>query len=101
TSMGGLLGIVMAALQGSPIAKLVVNDAGVLVPKAALERIGRYVGKDPRFPSLDALEENVREVSAPFGALTDEQWHHLTIHGARDHPDGTWGHRYDPAIGLA
>ena len=39
TSMGGLLGIIMAAMPKNPIRKLVVNDAGMLVPKAALERL--------------------------------------------------------------
>jgi pimeloyl-ACP methyl ester carboxylesterase len=99
TSMGGLIGILLAALPRSPIRKLVLNDAGMIVPKSALERIGLYVGKDPRFPSVEALEEHVRRISAPFGPLTDDQWRHLTMHGAREYPDGTWGHCYDPAIG--
>jgi pimeloyl-ACP methyl ester carboxylesterase len=98
TSMGALLGIIMAAMPRSPIRKLVVNDAGLLVPKAALERLAQYVGKDPRFATLEAVEAHVRHISAPFGALSDEQWRHLTVHGAKQHADGTWGFRYDPAI---
>lgn len=98
TSMGGLLGILMAAMPKNPIRKLVVNDAGMLVPKAALERLALYVGKDPRFATLDALEAHMRHISAPFGALSDEQWRHLTVHSAKQHADGTWGFRYDPAI---
>lgn len=98
TSMGGLLGIIMAAMPKNPIRKLVVNDAGMLVPKAALERLALYVGKDPRFATLDALEAHMRHISAPFGALSDEQWRHLTVHSAKQHADGTWGFRYDPAI---
>ncbi|HYC44102.1 MAG TPA: alpha/beta hydrolase [Burkholderiales bacterium] len=101
TSMGGLLGIVLAATPRNPIARLVVNDAGMLVPRAALERLALYVGKEPRFPDYDALEAHVRRVSAPFGPLTDEQWRHLTVHSAREHPDGTWTLRYDPAIAHA
>ena len=101
TSMGALAGIMMAAMPGNPIERLVVNDAGMRVPKAALERIGRYVGKDSRFASLDAFEAHVRSVCAPFGRLTDAQWRHLTVTGAKQHPDGTWGHSYDPAIGRA
>jgi pimeloyl-ACP methyl ester carboxylesterase len=100
TSMGGLLGMIIAALPQNPIRKLVVNDAGMLVPKAALERLALYVGKDPRFASVEALEQHVRQVSAPFGALTDAQWRHLTIHGAKNYPDGSWGHRYDPALAM-
>jgi pimeloyl-ACP methyl ester carboxylesterase len=101
TSMGALAGIMMACLPDNPVARLVVNDAGMFVPKLALERIARYVGKDPRFASLEALEAHVRSVSAPFGVLTDEQWRHLTVTGAKQHADGTWGHSYDPAIGRA
>jgi pimeloyl-ACP methyl ester carboxylesterase len=101
TSMGGLLGIIMAAMPKNPIRKLVVNDAGMLVPKAALERLALYVGKDPRFATLDALEAHVRHISVPFGALSDEQWRHLTVHSAKQHADGTWGFRYDPAIANA
>ena len=99
--MGGLLGILLAALPRTPLRKLVVNDAGMIVPKAALERLAKYVGKDPRFESLEALERHVRQISSPFGPLTDEQWRHLTFHGATQHTDGRWGHRYDPAIRLA
>ncbi|HEY0339012.1 MAG TPA: alpha/beta hydrolase [Burkholderiales bacterium] len=98
TSMGGLLGIIMAAMPNNPIRKLVVNDAGPLVPKAALERLAHYVGKDPRFPTIEAIEAHVRHISAPFGALSDEQWRHLTVHNVKQYADGTWGFRYDPAI---
>jgi pimeloyl-ACP methyl ester carboxylesterase len=98
TSMGALLGIILAARRGTPIRKLVLNDAGMFVPKAALERLGRYVGRVRSFPSLDALEAETRRVCAPFGPLSDAHWRHLTVHGARQNPDGTWTTGYDPAI---
>lgn len=100
TSMGGLLGMLYASRRGNPVRKLVVNDAGTIVPKAALERLALYVGKDPRFASLEALEAHVRRISAPFGPLNDEQWRHITLYGAKQHADGTWGLGYDPAIAL-
>ena len=101
TSMGGLLGILLASLPRNPIRRLVVNDAGMLVPRGALERIARYVGNDARFDSLDGLEAHLRSDCAPFGALDDAQWRHLALHSAVEHADGTWGFRYDPAIGNA
>jgi len=101
TSMGGILGMILASLPKSPLAKLVVNDAGMHVPKAALERIALYVGADERFASIAALEAHLRRTCASFGPLSDEGWRHLTVHGAVDHPDGTWGMRYDPAIANA
>ena len=100
TSMGGIIGMLLAACPNSPIRKLVVNDIGPLIPKAALERIATYVGDDSRFQTFEELVAYVRQVSAPFGPLTDAQWHHLTLHGARQHDDGRWGMCYDPDIAL-
>lgn len=101
TSMGALLGIVIAARANNPIRKLVANDAGTWVPRAALKRIGEYVGQDWRFDTLDALEAHLRAACAPFGPLTDAQWRHLALHSAKQHPDRSWGMNYDPAIGDA
>jgi pimeloyl-ACP methyl ester carboxylesterase len=98
TSMGGMLGMLLASRPNSPIRRLVVNDVGPLIPKASLARIGTYVGQDPRFKTFEELEAYVRQVSAPFGSLTDAQWRHLTLHGAKQHADGTWGMSYDPDI---
>ena len=98
TSMGGLLGMLLAAMPNSPIRRLVINDVGPFIPKASLERIADYLGADPRFATYEELEACVRRISAPFGPLTDAQWQHLTLHGARRHDDGSWGMRYDPGI---
>lgn len=100
TSMGGILGMLLAAFPKTPLHKLVLNDISIVIPKAALERIATYVGKDPRFKTFPELEAFVRAVSAPFGPLTDAQWHHLTLHGAKPYDDGTWGMNYDPGIGI-
>jgi pimeloyl-ACP methyl ester carboxylesterase len=98
TSMGGLIGMFLAAMPDTPLASLFMNDVGPIIPKAALQRIADYVGLENRFSSLDALERNIRKVHAPFGPLTDEQWAHLVRHSHRRFPDGTYGMAYDPAI---
>ena len=101
TSMGGMIGMFLAASARSPIEKLVLNDVGMVIPRAALERIGEFVGKDQRFKTFEELEIYVRTVSAPFGPLTDAQWRHLTEHGAKQHEDRSWGVSYDPGIAHA
>ena len=88
TSMGGLIGMFLAAQPGSPIRRLVMNDVGPLVPKAALERLAGYVGTDPMFDGIADLEQYLRRTCAPFGPLTDAQWHHLALHSVRHRPDG-------------
>ena len=101
TSMGGLIGMMVAASTGSPIRRLVINDVGPFIPAAALQRIGSYVGADPTFLANDALEVFLRHIHAPFGPLTDAQWHHLAQHSARPRGDGTIGLAYDPGIAAA
>jgi pimeloyl-ACP methyl ester carboxylesterase len=100
TSMGGLLGMVLAAQPNSPIRRLVINDAGPFVPKAAPQRILSYVGTNPSFESIAAAEQYLREVLAPYGSLTDEHWAHLTRHSVREAPSGGFGFTYDPDIVL-
>jgi pimeloyl-ACP methyl ester carboxylesterase len=99
TSMGGILGMLLAAQPGTPVGRLVLNDVGCVVPKAALERIATYVGRDVSFDTLDALEAAMRMVS-PFGPLDAAQWRHLAVHVSRHDPDGRWRFRYDPGIAL-
>jgi pimeloyl-ACP methyl ester carboxylesterase len=98
TSMGGLIGMMLAALPRSPIRRLVLNDVGPLVPWAGLMRLKMHVGKAARFATHAEAEAYVREVCATFGPLTDPQWRHLTQHSVRSDGDGGWSLAYDPAI---
>jgi pimeloyl-ACP methyl ester carboxylesterase len=43
-------------------------------------------------------EQYLRKVLAPFGALTDEQWAHMTRHSVRQSPEGPYRMVYDPGI---
>ncbi|SHG68829.1 alpha/beta fold hydrolase [Massilia sp. CF038] len=99
TSMGGLIGMALASLPGSPVRKLVLNDIGPTLDPAALLRIGDYIGQELRFPDFDAAARFVREVSLSFGEHTDEQWNKLASDVLRQQPDGQWVRHYD--MGLA
>jgi pimeloyl-ACP methyl ester carboxylesterase len=101
TSMGGLIGMMLAAQKGAPIRRLVLNDIGAFIPKASLERLASYVGADPAFDDLEGVEDYLRRVHASFGYLTDVQWRHLASHGTRVGADGKLHLHYDPAIAIA
>jgi pimeloyl-ACP methyl ester carboxylesterase len=98
TSMGGLIGMSLAAMPGTPIRRLVLNDVGALLPAPALARIKAYVGADPAFPDMAALEAHLRKVNAGFGPMTEEDWRHLAATSARWAEDGTIRLHYDPGI---
>ena len=99
TSMGGLIGMVLASQKDSPVSRLVLNDVGPVITPESLQRIGEYVGKAPSFADVEEAERYIRLVSAPFGALSDAQWRHLTESSIRRGIDGRWVMSYDPAIG--
>jgi len=98
TSMGGLIGMLLAAKRGSPIRRLVLNDVGPFVPWSSLVRLKGYVGKQSRFESLEEADAYVRRVCAPFGKLSPAQWRHLVEHSVFPLEDGGYALRYDPGI---
>ena len=99
TSMGGILGMLMASMPGSPIKRLIINDVGPFLPKPALERIAGYTGTAPDFDDIGVLEAYLREVHAPFGDLTDQQWRHMAETSSREVDGGKVALAYDPTIG--
>ena len=99
TSMGGLIGMLIASLDDSPIERLILNDVGPFVAAAGLGRIGDYLGKAPEFASSDEAERYLRVVCAPFGDLGDAGWRQLAESSVHRSADGRWLMRYDPRIG--
>lgn len=97
TSMGGLLGMMLAAEPNSPITRLVLNDVGAFVPGDALAAIGRNLRAPRRFASLTELAAHVRHTHRHWGPISEPQWRHLARHAARRLPDGYALH-YDPSI---
>jgi len=100
TSMGALLGMAMAAQPQSPVARLVINDAGPVIEPAALARIREYVGLAPTFATFAEAQAYIRTVSAPFGELTDAQWEHLTRSSVAANTEGRYALTYDPGIAV-
>lgn len=100
TSMGGLIGMLLAAEPLSPVTRMVMNDVGPFLPAAALGRIASYVGGDPHFSSTKELDAYLREIYAPFGPFTDEQWQGLVRSSERRLGNGEIGLSYDPGIAV-
>jgi pimeloyl-ACP methyl ester carboxylesterase len=101
TSMGGLIGMGVAALKNNPIRKMLLNDIGPTINYAALMRIAEYMGKEVQFPTFEAGVDYIRTIAAPFGPHSDEQWHKLAGDVLREQKDGQWIRHYDPALALA
>lgn len=102
TSLGGVLGILLAAQPRSPIKRLVLNDVGAFVPAAVSEYLASYIGKDPTFETFAELRAWVNEIyggEKHFGDLTPEQLDQLARSSERLKPQGHLGSAFDPKIG--
>ena len=100
TSMGGLIGLGLAALPHTPIERLVLNDVGPLLKAAALSRIAEYLGQAPVFADFAQAEAYIRTVSASFGLTTDAQWQRLAEISLVPADGGGLRLHYDPAIAV-
>jgi pimeloyl-ACP methyl ester carboxylesterase len=97
TSMGGLIGMLLAAQKGTPIERMVLNDVGPVVTGISLDRIGSYVGKTMTFSDYAQAAAYVRAASASFGAHTDAQWRQF-IDVVIKKTDSGFKYHYDPSI---
>jgi pimeloyl-ACP methyl ester carboxylesterase len=100
TSMGGIIGMILAAQSNSPIRRLVLNDVGPFIPKSAQDAIAETVADNPAFDSLDAAADYISRVNAGFGRLTQDDWRGLARSAARRREDGKYVWKRDPAIGA-
>ncbi len=102
TSLGGLIGMVLAGQEHSPIRRLVVNDIGPYLPWQALHRLANSVRNAPlKFPDLASATNHYRTVLAPFGQLTSGEWEHLARHSVTEANGGGWRKLCDPEIAAA
>lgn len=99
TSLGGIIGMMLAAQPQSPLQSLILNDVGMIVPNMALQRLGMYARNETEFSNLEDAISYFQAILAPIGALDPKKWEHITKHGTLASSDGKLRLAYDPAIG--
>lgn len=98
TSLGGILGMRIAAEYPERIEKLVLNDVGAVLPVAGLKRISDYVGLSMQFSDRDSAERNLREIYSEFGITEDKHWNHMLESSFNKLSNGEYQLAYDPGI---
>ena len=74
TSMGGILGMMIAAQKPDFIKRLVLNDIGAVVSAQGLLRIVGYIGNHREFADKADAMAYAKWVFAPFGIRSEEHW---------------------------
>lgn len=100
TSLGGLIGMVVASLPGSPVRRLVLNDVGPDIDATWIARIASYLGAPFTWSSEDEAADYLLTISQGFGPHSRAQWMALTRPMLRREGERFRLH-YDPAIALA
>lgn len=99
TSMGGLIGLSLTSLPGTPVSKLVLNDVGPVIEWSSLQRIGSYLGQPAHWATEDEAADALWAISQGFGPHARAQWLALTRPQLK--PDGAgFKPHYDPAIAV-
>ena len=107
TSMGGLIGTMLAAgdSQLKPekklIKTLILNDIGSFIPKESLMRIGEYIGKKMQFDHWQDAQDFYKNIMQPFGVRDESHWQHLLKHAFVKDEDDKYNFAYDRHIGDA
>jgi pimeloyl-ACP methyl ester carboxylesterase len=101
TSMGGLITMVLGALQPGRIAAAVLNDVGPELNPAAIARIAAYVGKTEPVGDWAAAAAATRAIgAAAFPARDDAFWLAFAQRCWKEQPDGRIALDYDPLIAV-
>jgi len=102
TSLGGIVAMSICFLnKGHLFEKLILNDIGAFIPSKSLQRIGEYVGLDPRFKTFEEAENYMKTIYSMCRDIPPEQFSHFTKYATKQIPKGgdvEWGLIYDPKI---
>lgn len=99
TSMGGIIGMIIAAKHSDRIKKLVLNDIGSFISAKALGRIYDYVRAIPSsFANFSEADAYLSGIFAPFGITDSAQWEHFSEHSVQRLENGRVRLAVDPAI---
>lgn len=97
TSMGGIIGMMIAATAPQSIRSLVINDIGAVVPANALQRIYNYASTPHLFATHEACANYLREVLTPW-CIPSQAWHSVFHHSIIRLADGQFTPCCDPDI---
>lgn len=100
-SMGGLLGIRMAALEETVIKKLMLIDIGPEVPQTALDAISFYLTLSPVFQTMEGVIGALKQsVGTPFyrGPMSEQEWEYYASTHVRQRDDGAYVRSFDSKI---
>ncbi|WP_044194120.1 alpha/beta fold hydrolase [Ehrlichia japonica] len=101
TSMGGIIGMYLAAYFPDLINKLIINDIGPAITVSALNKISKHININPIFNTITEAEVYIKKLLCNFGIEQEDHWQHIIKHSIIQNSNNTYSLTADPKIGIA
>jgi pimeloyl-ACP methyl ester carboxylesterase len=98
TSMGGIIGMIMAAKFPNLFKGLILNDIGPSMPVSTVNKISNYARQRPYFNNLSDAKTHLQLIYSPFGIKSEEDWDDMTRHSFVKNENNQYQMNYDPEI---
>ncbi len=98
TSMGGIIGMILAALPNTPIHRLILNDVGPQVQLNGLTRLALYASQHPYFKNMQEAKEYHQRIFSDLGTLSAADWQQITENSVYEVQPGVLTLKFDPGI---
>lgn len=98
TSMGGIIGMVLASKFKNIFKGLILNDIGAFIDSAPLVKIAAYAKKTVILDDLESAKEHLKLIYGQSGIKNEEDWDYLTKYSVISTFGGKYKMNYDPAI---
>ena len=98
TSMGGIIGMVLASKYPKMLKGLILNDVGPFISGTSLAKIGKYASQRPYFNNLNEAKQHLKMIYGQFGITNEDDWDHLTKFSFVLNGENKYQMSYDPSI---
>ena len=98
TFTGGILGMIFAARDDSPIRRLILNDVGPVLTFGSIKLLLDRFKSNTVFRDLEDANIYFRRAYSGCGIGDDVDWSDFIVRSINREVDGTYSLHYDPAI---
>lgn len=98
TSMGGLIGMILASKYQKIFKGMILNDIGPHMPISTISRIEKYARQTILFDNLNDAKKHLKMIYSQFGINTEEDWDYITKHSFILNKSGKYQMNYDSSV---
>ncbi len=101
SSMGGIMGMILAGDNPTMVKSLILNDIGPEIPGPALAKIRKYLAVKFPLPNFALAKKHLQMVFKNFGIKGEDFWDHVTKYNTMKGEDGNLYMKYDVKIATS